>query len=136
MQLPDEYDFLYNNLEPFWGISPEDLLKIQAEQEKVPDAYTLSKNDTNGIDVAHVAFSTPDWRERNLLRGADEIMGLLRPVEHLLPPFRAIFSPHDNPDFLSDYHVKKAFLDAAKDGTCMYAIFRSHPPLIAQRSCL
>ena len=56
----------------------------------------------------------------NLLRGLNEILDLLKPIEHLLPPFRAIFSPHDNPNLLTDYYVKKAFLDAAKEGKCKY----------------
>ena len=119
VQLPDEYDFIHNDLEPFWGISPEDLIKIQEEQEEETDSYTLSRNETHDTDLARVAFSTPDrWRERALLRGMDEIIDLLQPVEHLLPTFRAVFSPHDNPSLLSDYRVKKFLVDAAANGTC------------------
>ncbi|KAF4616689.1 hypothetical protein D9613_008818 [Agrocybe pediades] len=113
IQLPDEYDFIHNDLEPFWGISPEDLLKIQREQEDIPDTYTIGANETHLPSLVKTAFSK-GWEERHLLRGLEEILDLIKPIEHLLPPFRAIFSPHDNPNLLSDYNVKKAFLDAAK----------------------
>ncbi|KAF9527066.1 glycosyl transferase family 90-domain-containing protein [Crepidotus variabilis] len=117
VQLPDEYDFIYHDLEPFWGASPEDLIKIQKAQEEITDTYTLSKNETHPfVDLARTAFSTPDrWRERNLLRGMDEVLGLLEPIEHMLPNFRATFSPHDNPNLLSDFAVKQAYLNAAKE---------------------
>lgn len=121
MLLPDEYDFIHNDLEPFWGLSPEDLLKIQETQvENTPDTFTIAVNETHGPNLVHTAFSTEKWEERNLLRGLDEILDLLKPIEHMLPPFRAIFSPHDNPDRLSDYHVKRAFLDVARAGKCEY----------------
>ena len=122
----DEYDFIHNDLEPFWGVSPEDLIKIQEEQEEVADSFTISRNETHMTDLSRTAFSTPDkWQERALLRGLDEILDLLEPVEYLLPPFRAIISPHDNPNLLSDYNVKQEFLKAARENRCP-----CHTPLL------
>ncbi|TFK42149.1 hypothetical protein BDQ12DRAFT_598807 [Crucibulum laeve] len=116
VQLPDEYDMIVRDLEPFWGIDPVELQKVQEAQENVTDSFTLAKNATGTVDLVKTAFSDPEtWRQRGLLRGKDEILDLLRPVEELLSPFRAIFSPHDNPNLLSDYHVKKAAIDAARD---------------------
>ena len=101
-------------------MDPDDLLKLQAEQETKPDSFTIAKNDTHDSQLVRKAFSDPDtWEQRALLRGLDEIVDLLLPVEDALPPYRAIFSPHDNPNLLSDYNVKKATLDAAAAGTCM-----------------
>lgn len=117
VQLPDEYDFINRDLEPFWGVSPQDLLEIQQRQEEVTDSFTIGKNLTHRTDLVKVAYENPEMLEqRNLLRGLNEILDLLKPIEHLLPPFRAIFSPHDNPNLLTDYYVKKALLDAAKEG--------------------
>lgn len=119
VQLPDEYDTIWRQLEPFWGINPKDLSKIQAIQETKPDSFTLAKNETFDTNLVRTAFSNPEtWEQRALLRGLNEILELLEPVEPALHPFRAIFSPHDNPNLLSDYHIKKAALDAATAGKC------------------
>ncbi|KAF8970401.1 glycosyl transferase family 90-domain-containing protein [Flammula alnicola] len=102
-----------------WNYAQEN--QIQAGQEEVTDTFTISRNETHETGLARVAFSTPDlMKDRVLPRGLGEILDLLQPVEHLLPPFRAIFSPHDNPNLLSDYHVKKAFSDAAKEGRSLW----------------
>ncbi|KAF8997495.1 glycosyl transferase family 90-domain-containing protein [Cyathus striatus] len=115
--LPDEYDFIWRDLEPFWGLSPHDLLAIQDVQETIADSYVVGKNESGMLDLLRTTFSEPDsWRERALLRGFDEIVDLLKPVEEHLPQFRITISPHDNPNILSDYGVRKALLDAAKEG--------------------
>lgn len=126
VQLPDEYDFIWRDLEPFWGIDPADLLSIQEQQERIPDSFIIGKNDTSRLGLLGTAFSEPEKaKERNLFRGLDEMLNLLKPVDEHLPNFRAVFSPHDNPNLLSDYHVKKAVLDAAAAGRCKPCIARS-----------
>jgi hypothetical protein len=101
-------------------MNPDDLLRLQAVQETKPDSFTIAKNEMHDSQLVTKAFSDPDtWEQRALLRGLDEIVDLLRPVEDALPPYRAIFSPHDNPNLLSDYHVRKATLDAAAAGKCI-----------------
>ncbi|KAL0957963.1 hypothetical protein HGRIS_000143 [Hohenbuehelia grisea] len=112
--LPDEYDSIMRGLEPFWGISPADLLDAQVTQENKPDAYTLGKLESGAVGVVHTASASTDPEKlQRLVRGSSEIMDLLKPIEHLLPPFRATFSPHDNPNLVSDYHIKQAALEAA-----------------------
>ena len=49
VQLPDEYDQIHHDLEPFWGVAPADLLKTQEELEKKKDSYTLGKNEKGEI---------------------------------------------------------------------------------------
>ncbi|KAG6809034.1 hypothetical protein H0H92_001866 [Tricholoma furcatifolium] len=113
-QLPDEYDSIHRALEPFWGIDPLDLARIQATQETRPDTFTLAKNATHDTNLIWTSFSNPErWEENRLLHGYDEIRKFLDPVEPALRPFRAVFSPHPEPSLMSDYHVRKAFLDAA-----------------------
>ncbi|KAF8184821.1 glycosyl transferase family 90-domain-containing protein [Pholiota molesta] len=50
---------------------------------------------------------------------------LLEDVDHLLPPFRAVFSPHDNPNLPTDYELKRQALRAARARTF---IDIDHPP--------
>lgn len=75
----------------------------------------MGKNETSGVEVLLISPADP---ENPHIRGAQDLIELLKDVEHLLPPFRAVFSPHDNPSLLSDYRVKKFLVDAAANGTC------------------
>lgn len=128
VQLPDEYDTIWRDLEPFWGMDPDDLSRLQAVQETKPDSFTIAKNETHDSHLARTAFSDPEtWQQRALLRGLDEIVDLLRPIEDALPPYRVVLSPHDNPNLLSDYYVKKATLDAAAAGE--YVDISKLPPV-------
>ncbi|GLB39363.1 putative lipopolysaccharide-modifying enzyme [Lyophyllum shimeji] len=114
VQLPDEYDTIYRELEPFWGMDPKDLAELLAIEETKPDSFTLAKNETHDTHLVTTAFSDPEtWEERGLLRGMKEIRDLLDTVEPALPPFRAVFSPHGTANLLSDYNVRRACLDAA-----------------------
>lgn len=118
-RLPDEYDSIYRELEPFWGMDPIDLAKIQAELETRVDTFTILKNATHDTSLVATSFSDPEnWQRNDLLRGLKEIIDLLDPVEPALRSFRAVFSPHPEPSLLSDYHVKKKFLDAAAARKC------------------
>ncbi|KAG6896300.1 hypothetical protein C0992_009253 [Termitomyces sp. T32_za158] len=116
-RLPDEYDTIYRELEPFWGMNPVDLAKIQAELEtRRVDTFTISKNATHDTNLIATSFSDPEnWQRNDLLHGLKEIIDLLDPVEPALRPFRAVFSPHHEPSLLSDYHVKKKLLNAAAE---------------------
>lgn len=124
VQLPDEYDRIWSDLEPFWGYSPTDLLEIQAEREDHKDTFTLGKNETSDVSVLKVSFSAPmEWDPQALLGGADHIIELLKDVQHHLPPFRAVISPHDSPTLFTDYEIKKTALDAALRGGREYSLF-------------
>jgi hypothetical protein len=80
---PDEYNFIWRDLEPLWGIDPAELLKIQAKQETKTDSFTLAKNGTGfGTVLDTVVFSDPEtWPQRTLLHGVHEILDLLEPIE-------------------------------------------------------
>ncbi|TEB27987.1 hypothetical protein FA13DRAFT_1736176 [Coprinellus micaceus] len=41
VQLPDEYDQIHADLEPFWGVEPADLRKTQEELEKKKDSVSV-----------------------------------------------------------------------------------------------
>ncbi|KAL0958787.1 hypothetical protein HGRIS_014108 [Hohenbuehelia grisea] len=113
VQLPDEYDQIYQDLEPFWGIEPEDLLKVQQELETKRDSYTLGKNATGPVEVVTYAFD--EGRYNQLIKGSERILDLLEDIEAVLPPFRMTFSPHDGPNRLTDHGVKEATLQAARE---------------------
>lgn len=118
VQLPDEYDQIYHDLEPFWGIHPADLLDIQAELESKVDSYTIGKTDTTSVSVVNTSLTEGSYDQ--LIHGSVAIVKLLQEVEEFLPPFRATFSPHDGPNRLSDYAVKNAALDAARSQSCKF----------------
>ncbi len=52
MQLPDEYDQISEDLEPFWGLDPKELQRIEAVYEANYDICVMEKAD--GVDL-HIA---------------------------------------------------------------------------------
>lgn len=116
VQLPDEYDQIFHDLEPFWGLEPSDLFKTQAELETRIDSYTIGKQDGSDVDVLTYAFT--EGRYDQLIAGSKKIIALLKDIQHLLPDFRMTISPHDGPNFLSDWEIKRATLEAAAAKTC------------------
>lgn len=99
VQLPDEYDQIHADLEPFWGIEPKDLLAIRAQLEAKVDSYTLGKTANSFIDVVNSSFEPGKYDQ--LIKGSEKIIDLLSDIEEFLPPFRATFSPHDGPNRVS-----------------------------------
>ncbi|KAF9489253.1 hypothetical protein BDN71DRAFT_1456332 [Pleurotus eryngii] len=117
VKLPDEYDSIYKDLEPFWGIRPRDLLQTQAVQENIPDAYVIPKQPNVSVGISNVVRSRVNPMPMEaLISGYHGLLNLLKPVEHMLPPFRIPISPHDSPNLVSDYDVKTAALNAAAAG--------------------
>ncbi|KAG6828633.1 hypothetical protein H0H92_007225 [Tricholoma furcatifolium] len=117
VQLPDEYDQIYRDIEPFWGYHPLDLQALQSKQELHTDTFTLGLNETDELDVLRLSFadSENNYNPYNLLTGARDIMELLEDVAQDLPPFRAVISPHDSPSLITDYQVRQMALDAASN---------------------
>lgn len=113
VQLPDEYDQIHRDLEPFWGIEPSELLDTQSELERKKDSYTIGKTSTSGVAVVQTSFE--DGRYNQLIVGSVKVIALLQEIEEFLPPFRAVFSPHDGPNLLSDYAVETATREAAAE---------------------
>ena len=116
VQLPDEYDQIYRDLEPFWGIEPTDLIKIREECELKKDSYTIGLNETGHVDLLTYAFNEGTYDQ--LIVGSRNIISMFKDIEQYLPPFRMTISPHDNPNRLSDYAIKQAALEAAASQTC------------------
>ncbi|KAL0579315.1 hypothetical protein V5O48_002713 [Marasmius crinis-equi] len=114
VQLPDEYDQIHEDLQPFWGISPPELLEIQRELEAKKDSYTIGKNETSGVAVVRTSFQ--EGRYAQLIKGTTAVVDLLKDIEEYLPTFRATFSPHDGPNRLSDFEVRDAAVQAASVG--------------------
>lgn len=118
VQLPDEYDQIYHDLEPFWGINPKDLRDLQSEWEGHKDSYTLGKTRGTPIGVVNFTLEDRDNLQYHLLNGAFELIALLNDVHKSIPPFRAVFSPHDNPNLHTDYELKSMALKAAAANKC------------------
>ncbi|KAF8882096.1 glycosyl transferase family 90-domain-containing protein [Infundibulicybe gibba] len=113
VQLPDEYDQIWRDLEPFWGVNPLDLEDNLVQQEG-GNFYIIGKDEDSGITLLRPEPSDiPAWEEKNYIRGAYEIMDLLRTIQDDLPPFRALISSFDNPSLLNDYTIKSLAIAAA-----------------------
>jgi len=117
VQLPDEYDQIFQDFEPFWSMSPKDLALLQEETETKRDSFTIGRNSTTGaIEVLTWAFQ--DGKYDQLIVGSRGIINLLKEIPEDLPPFRMAFSPHDGPNRLSSYQVKHARIEAAAERRC------------------
>lgn len=113
VQLPDEYDQIWHDIEPFWGFDPVEMRRLQLEQEAKPDSITIGKGENAPITILNETL-----RSSHLRRVLKDILPLLKPIEEHIPPFRAVISPHDNPSRLFDYDLKQAALRAAKSNKC------------------
>lgn len=121
VQLPDEYDEIYDDLEHFWGIDPAELARTQAALENQPGVLTVAKIE--GQAHLKVVGSTLP-QERPTLRGTiDKILTLLNDVAEDLPPLRFTLSPYDNPGKVTDWRVKNMAREAAANGTSMSVRF-------------
>ncbi|KAF9240418.1 glycosyl transferase family 90-domain-containing protein [Melanogaster broomeanus] len=116
VRLPDEYDEIYHDLEPFWGIDPYDLAMTQEELEHRAQVVTVQKTPS-GSRLEILSDTLPDDRRIQLRATVDNILNLLNDVQDELPPLRMSFSPHDNPSMLSDWRIKNMTLEAAARGT-------------------
>ncbi|KAE9405338.1 hypothetical protein BT96DRAFT_852950 [Gymnopus androsaceus JB14] len=111
VQLPDEYDQIYNDLEPFWGMEPRELIALQAAQELIPDSYTLGKDAEGKLEVLRTTFR--EDAHPGVKKHPPMILEYLKNIEDVLPSFRATFTPHDGPDLLTDHMLKSVLLEAA-----------------------
>jgi len=116
VQLPDEYDDIYRDLEPFWGIDPLYLQKTREDLETRNGTVVVEKTDRSPY-VEVVSHRLPSDSAKQLTRIIQDILLLVEDIGHHLPPFRAVFSPHDGPNMLSDYRVKSMALAAAANGS-------------------
>jgi hypothetical protein len=104
-------------------MDPNDLQRIQRDWEGHGDSVTIGKDTLDElIDIKNYSLPTDDPSPNGLAFGVHTIMDLLEDVEDLIPPFRAVFSPHDIPNLLRDYDFKQVALQAVKSGKCMLKV--------------
>ncbi|KLO20351.1 hypothetical protein SCHPADRAFT_816612 [Schizopora paradoxa] len=116
VRLPDEYDQIYRDLEPFWGIDPVDLIASQRAWEGHRDSWTIGK-DHPDAPVTYLNSSLPEGMLPYFLeRRISPLLELMGDLWRHVPPFHATFSPHDAPNERVDWTWKAAALDAAKRG--------------------
>ena len=98
VQLPDEYDRIHYDLEPFWGISPTLLRKINEDWEakKEPKGACFTLVSQNGTIALSNDSSISSGR-------SDAQLDFLEDVAKWLPDFRASFTAHDGPNHLASY---------------------------------
>lgn len=119
VQLPDEYDEIFEDIEPFWGIHPTELARAQEMVEKQDGVVTIEKTD--GHPRLEIVRSTLTQEKPALQVTVDDILALVRDVEQDVPPLRLTLSPYDNPGMLSDWRIKTMAREAAANGTSMSA---------------
>ncbi|CAE6440521.1 unnamed protein product [Rhizoctonia solani] len=113
VQLLDEYDTIFHDLELLWGIDPVVLQKTQREWEKQDGMYTLVSQNGKVFVGSHTLGDMAD----ELLHRPNEQVRILSQVAKWLPDFRATFTAHDGPYQFIDWELKEAALKAAKTRT-------------------
>ncbi|KAG6846817.1 hypothetical protein C0991_002865, partial [Blastosporella zonata] len=98
-------------------MDPRDLQRIQSEWEGHADSYTIGKTDGTSIALVNSSLPGDAKKQHDLAHGAYQVMDLLSDVEDSIPPFRAVFSPHDNPNLPTDWELKDQALKHAAAGT-------------------
>ncbi|KAL1749086.1 glycosyltransferase family 90 protein [Schizophyllum fasciatum] len=110
VRLPDEYDQIFKDLEPFYGIHPADLAAAQRENEAKSYGFTLGRESGGPL----VVFPGENQHRPEV----DMLLNLLRDVNDILPPdFRIVVSMQDNPLQPRDYDAAQAAREAASQGT-------------------
>ncbi|SJL16213.1 uncharacterized protein ARMOST_19732 [Armillaria ostoyae] len=116
VQLPDEYDQIYRDLEPYWGVNPVDLARIVSEWEGHKDSFTLGKEEGHRVGLVNYTIRDPSTHG-HVLSGAQMLGELLEDVDEFLPPFHAVFHPHDNPEHVTDWELRDKMFEHARAGT-------------------
>ena len=103
-------------------MNPVDLQRIQAKLETESDSFTIGKTEESEVKLLAWALPAPggDFPLEYHLGKAREIADILKNVSQFIPPFRAVFSPHDNPYMATDWELKTQALHAAAAQTCTY----------------
>ena len=140
VQLPDEYDQIYHNIEPFWGIRPADLRKLQAEHEAEMGTYTIGNGQGFGpIEVVNTSLTSDAVHVAD--ERSNDQLDVLDPVKQWLPPFRATFTVsipkllillqsinalqcHDAPILFAGHDLRSEAIDAAAVRDCSFISFR------------
>ena len=142
--LPDEYDRINSDIEPFWAAHPSILRSTQAARESQPvidprrlvvilrsqpfqGTFTIS-NVKGKVAISGLASKEPS-------AFAQSQMEMLEAVAKSIPDFRATFNagetptyvthPHDHPSAdhvsrseLINYELRRSAREAAREGKC------------------
>lgn len=117
VQLPDEYDQIYHDIEPFWGMKPAYVREQQAawEADREVGSYTIVNED----HIVYLGGNTMPKNEENVANDrANAMMALLREVQEWLPDFRATLNAHDAPYQFVGYEMKSEAADSASISEC------------------
>ena len=118
--LPDEYDQIYMDLEPYWGIDPAELSAAEFEHETLEKSFTIGKLLQNDVLSVLNFAQSPDHFHEVFSRVAKPQIELMGPVHRRITPFRALVSSEVGPTYLVDWSWKQVALDAAKAGKCTF----------------
>lgn len=104
-------------------MDPIDLQRLQLEAglETYGDSFTLGKVEGSEVTLIASALpeNDPEFSTKFHLGKAKQIMDILNKFSEFIPSFKAVFSPHDNPNMLTDWELKTQALEAAANETCM-----------------
>ncbi|EIN13340.1 hypothetical protein PUNSTDRAFT_58013 [Punctularia strigosozonata HHB-11173 SS5] len=121
VRLPDEYDQIEDDLATFRALSPRQLQEIVGAWEGHKETFTIGKLGSwrgAGINIVNATLNggpgDPNWEMH--VRGARALIALLKDVEQWIPPFRAVFSPHDNPNLLASWRLREEAKKAVAEG--------------------
>jgi hypothetical protein len=114
--LPDEYDTIHRDLEPYWGLSPADFRALESEQEAHADNWKMGKTGLHGVMLVNMTLAGPTTEMH--LSVAHEILDTLKPIEAHLLHFSANFNPYDNPYITASDEFREQARTAVRDGTC------------------
>ncbi|WWC86254.1 uncharacterized protein L201_001127 [Kwoniella dendrophila CBS 6074] len=121
VQLKDEYDQIYHDLEPFHALPPKKIQSLLKESSELSGMYTIS---CPGISVTASSGSTKciykivekglnEEGRRVAKERAKEQLGLLKDIENLLEPIKIVMYSHDVPWQFVGHEYKGALEDAA-----------------------
>lgn len=118
MQLPDEFDQIHHDLEPFWGFRASVLTARQQEWEQTQElgSYTIGSQDGRIVFRGH---SLPKAEEHIALDRANAQMGLLAEVAQWLPDFNATFTAHDVPYQFIGHDMRSEATEKGAMSECM-----------------
>lgn len=117
VQLPDEYDQIFRDIEPFWGMRPAHVIKQQQiwEHDKQVGSYTIAVEDGEVFLAGHT------MKESESVVGSARAQGqldLLREVQAWLPNLRATYTSHDVPFQFVGHDMKSEAREMAAINEC------------------
>ncbi|WOO78997.1 Beta-1,2-xylosyltransferase 1 [Vanrija pseudolonga] len=124
IKLPDEYDQIHEDLEPYWAISPAELRKLRTEASELEGTYTITCRASRSKAGRHACKYTLNEKgldkdpghRGNMVMRADARLGLVTEVEELLEDVDAVFYSHDVPWQFVGHDFKESLRESASLG--------------------